>query len=100
MGWRSASHGWLRSRSASFTDWDSRVASAPRDCLPRISRWRSVSSARGRKVGHFSFVGSALLAFAVLRRWMARLPSWSWRIAPYGIGSCAAFWLVARLAAF
>jgi hypothetical protein len=54
----------------------------------------------GVEVGHFSFVGSALLVMAVLKRWMSQLPSWSWRIPPYAIGSCASFWLVARLAAF
>jgi hypothetical protein len=54
----------------------------------------------GVEVGHFSFVGSALLAMAALRRWMSRLPPWSWRIAPYGIGGCASFWLIARIAAF
>lgn len=54
----------------------------------------------GVEVGHFSFVGSALLLIAVLKRWMSRLPAWSWRIAPYAIGSCASFWLIARLAAF
>jgi hypothetical protein len=54
----------------------------------------------GVEVGHFSFVGSALLAMAALKRWMSRLPSWPWRIAPYAIGGCASFWLIARLAAF
>jgi hydrogenase/urease accessory protein HupE len=54
----------------------------------------------GVEVGHFSFVGSALLVLAALRRWVSRLPPWSWRIAPYGIGSCASFWLIARLVAF
>ncbi len=54
----------------------------------------------GVEVGHFSFVGSALLIIAALKRWTSRLPRWSWRIAPYAIGSCASFWLIARLAAF
>ena len=54
----------------------------------------------GVEVGHFSFVGSALLIIAALKRWTSRLPTWSWRIAPYAIGSCASFWLIARLAAF
>ncbi len=54
----------------------------------------------GVEVGHFSFVGSALLLIAALKRWMSRLPAWSWRIAPYAIGTCASFWLIARLAAF
>ena len=54
----------------------------------------------GVEVGHFSFVGSALLMIAALRHWVSRLPMWSWRIAPYAIGTCASFWLIARLAAF
>jgi hypothetical protein len=55
----------------------------------------------GVEVGHFSFVGSALLIIMTLRHWVPRLaPSWSWRIAPYAIGSCASFWLISRLAAF
>jgi HupE / UreJ protein len=54
----------------------------------------------GVEVGHFSFVGSALVIISALKRWAFRLPHWSWRIAPYAIGSCAFFWLIARLAAF
>jgi hydrogenase/urease accessory protein HupE len=54
----------------------------------------------GVEVGHFSFVGSALLIIAAGRRWLSRFPTWSWRIAPYAIGSFASFWLIARLAAF
>jgi hydrogenase/urease accessory protein HupE len=54
----------------------------------------------GVEVGHFSFVGSALLVIAALRRWMSRFPAWSGRIAPYAIGGCASFWLISRLAAF
>lgn len=54
----------------------------------------------GVEVGHFSFVISTLLIIAALSRWVSRLPSWSSRIAPYGIGSCASFWLITRLAAF
>ena len=43
----------------------------------------------GVEVGHFSFVGSALLIMAMLRRWANLLPQSSWRLAPYAIGSCA-----------
>jgi hydrogenase/urease accessory protein HupE len=53
----------------------------------------------GVEIGHFSFVGSVLLIRSALKRRL-RLPDWSWRIAPYGIGSCASFWLIARLLAF
>ncbi len=54
----------------------------------------------GVEVGHFSFVGSALLVIAAFRRWLSRLPHWSWRIAPYAIGACASFWFIERVAAF
>jgi HupE / UreJ protein len=54
----------------------------------------------GVEVGHFSFVGAAILIIAAFRSRMSRLPSWSWRIAPYAIGSFASYWLIARLAAF
>ena len=54
----------------------------------------------GVEIGHFSFVGSALLVIAAFRRWLSRLPHWSWRIAPYAIGGCASFWFIQRIAAF
>ena len=54
----------------------------------------------GVEVGHFSFVGLALVIIALLRSRMSRLPSWSWRVAPYAIGGCASFWLVERIAGF
>jgi hypothetical protein len=54
----------------------------------------------GVELGHFSFVASALLIIAVLKRRTPRLSTWSWRMAPYAIGGCAAFWLIGRMAAF
>jgi hypothetical protein len=54
----------------------------------------------GVEVGHFSFVGLALVIIAALRSRISRLPSWSWRIAPYVIGGCASFWLIYRVAGF
>jgi HupE / UreJ protein len=54
----------------------------------------------GVEVGHFSFVGLALVIIAALRSRVSRLPSWSWRIAPYAIGGCASFWLIDRVAGF
>ena len=54
----------------------------------------------GVEVGHFSFVGAALLIIMALRSRMSRLPSWSWQIAPYTIGGFACYWLIGRLAAF
>jgi hydrogenase/urease accessory protein HupE len=54
----------------------------------------------GVEVGHFSFVGAAILIMAAFKSTMPQLPSWSWRIAPYAIGSFASYWLIGRLAAF
>jgi hypothetical protein len=54
----------------------------------------------GVEVGHFSFVTTALLLMAAMRRWAARLPAWSSCISPYAIGTTAAYWLISRLAAF
>ena len=54
----------------------------------------------GVEVGHFSFVGAALLIIMALKSRMSRLPSWSWQIAPYTIGGFACYWLIGRLAAF
>jgi len=42
----------------------------------------------------------ALLLIATIHHRMAKLPAWSWRFPPYAIGSVAAYWLMARLAAF
>jgi hypothetical protein len=54
----------------------------------------------GVEVGHFSFVTIALILMAAIRRWVVRLPAWSWRVPLYAIGSTASYWLIARLAAF
>jgi hypothetical protein len=53
----------------------------------------------GVEVGHFSFVGAATLIIVAFRSRMSQLPSWSWRIAPYAIGSFASYWLIGRLTA-
>ncbi len=54
----------------------------------------------GVEIGHFSFVGAAALVIVAFRNRVSQLPSWSWQIAPYAIGSFACYWLIARLAAF
>lgn len=54
----------------------------------------------GVEVGHFSFVAVAALLIAAIRQWTIKLPTWTWRLPPYAIGSVAAYWLIARLAAF
>jgi len=54
----------------------------------------------GVETGHFSFVAVALVLFVSLRQWTTKFPVWSWRVPPYAIGSVAAYWLIARIAAF
>ena len=54
----------------------------------------------GVEIGHFSFVGVATMVIVTFRNRVSQLPSWSWRIAPYAIGSFACYWLIGRLAAF
>lgn len=54
----------------------------------------------GVEVGHFSFVAVAALFIAAIRQWTIKLPTWLWRLPPYAIGGVAAYWLIARLAAF
>ena len=54
----------------------------------------------GVELGQLLFVAAALAAFHALRRWDPR-PLTVWRALPaYAIGSIAAYWLVARVAAF
>jgi len=54
----------------------------------------------GVEVGHFSFVAVVLAVISAVRHWTSKLPTWCFRIPPYAIGSIAAYWLIARLAAF
>jgi hydrogenase/urease accessory protein HupE len=54
----------------------------------------------GVEIGHFSFVTAAVLLIAVTRHYVVRLPLWCRRVPPYAIGTTAAYWLFARLAAF
>ena len=58
----------------------------------------------GVEVGQLLFIGT-ILSLMALGRWFARrqeIPqvTWAWRIAPYGIGGIAAFWMVQRIAGF
>jgi hypothetical protein len=58
----------------------------------------------GVEIGQLVFVGAVLAVMAISWRAAQRLrvsqPAWLWRIAPYGIGALASFWLVERVAAF
>jgi hypothetical protein len=53
----------------------------------------------GVEVGHFSFVGTAVLLMIAIRQWKFRQPVWAWRLPLYAIGATACYWLIARLAA-
>jgi hydrogenase/urease accessory protein HupE len=58
----------------------------------------------GVEIGQLLFIAAAFGVIAVSRRVMRRTalprPAWTWRLAPYAIGSVSAFWLIQRLAAF
>jgi hypothetical protein len=54
----------------------------------------------GVEVGHFSFVATALLLMAALRRWNVWQPVWGWRVPAYAIGSLSAFWFIQRIVVF
>jgi hydrogenase/urease accessory protein HupE len=58
----------------------------------------------GVEIGQLLFIG-AILSVMALARWLNRRaalprPAWVWRVAPYGIGGVAAFWMIQRIAAF
>lgn len=54
----------------------------------------------GVEVGQLLFVGAALLVVAGVRRLAVRAPLWLRSAPAYGIGALAAFWTIARVAAF
>ena len=58
----------------------------------------------GVEIGQLLFI-AAVVSIMALARWFNRRaaipqPAWSWRLAPYSIGSVAAFWMIQRIAAF
>jgi hydrogenase/urease accessory protein HupE len=58
----------------------------------------------GVEIGQLLFIALvfAVIALArqVMRRFAVPQPLWTWRVAPYAIGSVAAFWFIQRIAAF
>jgi hypothetical protein len=54
----------------------------------------------GVEAGHFCFVAGVLALFASIRSAGVAFPRWAYRPPAYAIGSVAAFWLIARIAAF
>jgi hypothetical protein len=53
----------------------------------------------GVETGQIIFVVAVAAALAALRRLPVSLPEGAWRLAPYGIGSLAAFWTIQRVVA-
>ncbi len=58
----------------------------------------------GVEIGQLVFIAAVLSVMALgrflIRRAAVPQPAWTWRVAPYGIGSVAAFWMIQRIAAF
>jgi hydrogenase/urease accessory protein HupE len=58
----------------------------------------------GVEIGQLLFIAAACLAMALARQFARRAgvaqPAWTWRVAPYAIGSVAMFWVLQRIAAF
>lgn len=54
----------------------------------------------GVEIGQLSFVMVVLAGIALLKRLRSQWPGWTGWVAPYAIGSLAAFWCIERVAAF
>ena len=54
----------------------------------------------GVESGQLIFIAAVLGVFAILKRLPLQLPTGSWCILPYSIGSIAAFWTIERTASF
>jgi hydrogenase/urease accessory protein HupE len=54
----------------------------------------------GVEVGQLIFIAGVFVVFYLTRPFNDRLPHWSWRVAPYAIGSIAAFWTIERVLGF
>lgn len=54
----------------------------------------------GVETGQLMFIAAVLTLLALLRRLPVTLPQGAWRLAPYSIGSVAAYWVVQRVMSF
>jgi hypothetical protein len=54
----------------------------------------------GVETGQVMFIGVVLSLLALLRRLPLTVPAGAWRVAPYAIGSLAAFWTIQRVMSF
>lgn len=54
----------------------------------------------GVEIGQLVFIGVLLLIYAIFQRIKTPLPIWSWKIAPYAMGTMAMCWLIERVLGF
>ena len=54
----------------------------------------------GVELGQIAFIAAVLAGGRLLRSLPPSTASWGWRIAPYGVGSVAMFWVIERTAGF
>jgi len=54
----------------------------------------------GVELGQIAFIAAVLAGGRLLQSLPLATPSWGWRIAPYGVGSVAMFWVIERTAGF
>ena len=54
----------------------------------------------GVELGQLAFVAAVLLLLGLADRVRLPQPSWGWRIAPYGIGVVAMYWVIERTSGF
>jgi hypothetical protein len=54
----------------------------------------------GVEVGQLLSIGVVLSVMAIFRRLPLTAPAGAWRVAPYAIGSLAAFWTIQRVMSF
>lgn len=54
----------------------------------------------GVELGQLAFVAAAALVIWLAGRAPVKTPSWTWRLAPYAIGSLAMFWVIERTGGF
>jgi hypothetical protein len=54
----------------------------------------------GVETGQLLFIAVVLTVLALLKRFPLSAPEGAWRVAPYSIGSLAAFWTIQRVMSF
>jgi len=54
----------------------------------------------GVELGQLLFIAVCTIVFGLWRKMEVRLPNWTWKVLPYGVGTLATFWLIERVLAF